>query len=134
MFLVAVFVAGLLQATFLRDVNLLVVLVVFAGLRKGIVPGLAIGAAIGVFSGILSGASLGLNIALYAMTGLLSGIASSNIFYKEDVFTDIVFSFCGVVLFYAAYFMVTNSNHVPILTSALFSAALAPLLFRIVER
>jgi len=129
---VAVIVA--LQMTVLKDANLLIVLAVFVGLRKGATLGLAIGAAIGMLAGFFSGAGFGLNIGLYAMVGLLSGIAKARIFYKEDIFMEVIFSFCGVILFYGVYFILTKAVYVPVLSTALFSAALSPVLFRLVEK
>ncbi len=134
MFFVWVVIIAVLQMTVLKEVNLLIVLAVFGGLRKGAKLGLILGLAIGIFAGLLSSVSLGLNIALYGMVGLLSGIAKAHIFYKEDIFMDIIFSFCGVILFYSAYFILTKTSQVSILSTALFSAALSPALFRIVEK
>lgn len=134
MFFVWAVVIVALQMTVLKGANLLVVLAVFAGLRKGATLGLAIGAAIGMFAGFSSGAGLGLNAGLYAMVGLLSGIAKAHIFYKEDIFMEVIFSFCGVMLFYGVYFILTKENYVPVLSTALFSAALSPILFRVVEK
>ena len=134
MFFVWVVVIVALQMTVLKDVNLLVVLAVFAGLRKGAALGLAIGAAIGMLAGFSSGAGFGLNAGLYAMVGLLSGIAKAHIFYKEDIFMEVIFSLFGVILFYGVYFILTKASYVPILSTALFSAALSPILFRVVEK
>ena len=134
MFFVWVLLLSILQMTLLRGVNLLAVLAVFAGLRKGAGSGLVIGLAIGIVGGLLSSSSFGLNIVLYGMVGLLSGLAKSRIFYKEDIFMEVVFSFCGVILFYSMYFILTKISQASILSTALFSAALSPVLFRIVEK
>lgn len=134
MFFAWVILIGFLQMTVLRDVNLLAVLAVFAGLRKGATMGLIMGASVGLFSGILSGAAFGLNVGLYGALGFLSGIVKAHIFYKEDILMEVVFSFCGVILFYALYFILTKTAQAPILSTALFSAALSPILFRVIKR
>ncbi len=125
--------AGLLQMTVLSDVNLLVVLAVFAGLRKGPVGGLLIGSAIGLFVEILSGSRFGLNLALYGVVGLLSGIATSRIFYRQKALMEFLFSFSGVLIFYLGYFILTRRTPPSIFAIALFSAALSPLVFRLVK-
>ena len=81
MFFVWVIIVGLLQATVLSDLNLLFVMAVFAGLKKGPYLGVLIGAAIGIFVGILSAASLGLVLMFYSIAGLISGIISSRFYY-----------------------------------------------------
>ncbi|MBU4590636.1 MAG: hypothetical protein KKG01_06910, partial [Candidatus Omnitrophica bacterium] len=108
MVFVWVIAAGLLQMTVLRDVNLLVVLAVFAGLRKGPVFGFLLGALIGLFVEMLSGSTFGLNLALYSAVGLLSGIAKSQMFYRESVLMEFLFSFSGVLVFYLGYFILTK--------------------------
>ncbi len=134
MFVVYVILSGLLQCTMLRDLNLLVVLAVFAGLRKGPIGGLLISSAIGIYAGILSASSFASNIILFGLIGLASGVAKIHIYYKENIFVDFVFSFCGVLLFYFAYFVFADVNGTPIFTTALFSAAISPLLFRMIEK
>ena len=83
MFFVWVVIAGLLQATVLKGLDLLLVMAVFAGLRKGMLGGLLVGAGIGMFAGILSGASFGLILMLYAMTGLMAGIVKTHVYYAR---------------------------------------------------
>ena len=134
MFILYVILSGLLQCTMLRDLNLLVVLAVFAGLRKGPIGGLLISSAIGIYAGILSASSFASNIILFGLIGLASGVAKIHIYYKENIFVDFVFSFCGVLLFYFAYFVFADVNGTPIFTTALFSAAISPLLFRMIEK
>ena len=134
MFFSWVIIIGLLQVTVLRELNLLVVLAVFSGLRKGPVLGLLIGGAIGIFVEILSSSAFGLNLVLYSMVGLLSGIAKSHMYYKENIFMEFVFSFFGLILFYFAYFVLTSTIQTSIFSTALFSAVVSPVLFRIVEK
>ena len=134
MFVVYVILSGLLQCTMLRDLNLLVVLAVFAGLRKGPIGGLLISSAIGIYAGILSASSFTSNIILFGLIGFASGAAKVHIYYKENIFIDFVFSFCGVLLFYFAYFVFVGASGAPIFTTALFSAAASPLLFRMIEK
>lgn len=134
MFFIWVVIMGLLQMTAFRDVNLLVVAAVFAGLRKGPLLGLLIGAAIGMFAEILSTSVFGFNTTLYGIVGLASGIAKSHIYYKENILMQIVFSFCGVLLFYFLYFILTETIHASIFFTAFFSAVVSPLVFRIVEK
>ena len=134
MLFILVIIIGLLQMNVLREVNLLVVLVVFFGLKKGAVTGLLIGAAIGMFSEILSSFPFCLNLMLYSIVGLASGIASSQIYYKENIFMEMLFSFCGLILFYSVYFILTITLQVSIFSTILLSTLVAPILFRIAER
>jgi len=134
MFLICVILAGLLQATVLRDLNLLVVLAVFSGLRKGPIVGLLVGGAIGVFAGFFSGSAFGLDLALFGIVGFTSGVVKSFLYYKENVFMEFMFSFCGVALFYFLYFIFTSRLPASIFAIALFSAIVSPLIFRIAEK
>ena len=93
-----------------------------------------ISSAIGIYAGILSASSFASNIILFGLIGLASGVAKIHIYYKENIFVDFVFSFCGVLLFYFAYFVFADVNGTPIFTTALFSAAISPLLFRMIEK
>jgi len=133
MFLVWVVLAGLLQVTVLYDLNLLVVLAVFAGLRKGPLLGLLIGSAIGAFAGIFSASALTLNLALYGLVGFASGLARARIYYKENIFMEIVFSFCGLTLFYILYFILTGRAPASVFYIAALSALVSPVLFRILD-
>ncbi|MBU4312498.1 MAG: hypothetical protein KJ706_07250 [Candidatus Omnitrophica bacterium] len=133
MVFVWVIAAGLLQMTVLRDVNLMVVLAVFAGLRKGPVFGFLLGALIGLFVEMLSGSTFGLNLALYSAVGLLSGIAKSQMLYRESVLMEFLFSFSGVLVFYLGYFILTKRTPPSIFATALFSAAVSPIVFRFVK-
>ncbi|MFC1667611.1 hypothetical protein ACFL0P_07145 [Candidatus Omnitrophota bacterium] len=134
MFFIWVILATLLQATVLNGLNLLVLLAVFSGLRKGPFVGLLVGVAIGVFACFFSASSFGLHLALYGMVGFVSGIARAHIYYKEDMFMQFVFCFCGLFLFYFMYFILTNTIQVSSISTVLFSAALSPVLFKIVEK
>ncbi len=125
--------AGLLQMTVLRDVNLLVVLAVLVGLKKGPVFGFLLGALIGLFVEILSGSAFGLNLALYSIVGLLSGIARSQMFYRESALMEFLFSFSGVLVFYIGYFVLTKRTPPSIFATILFSAAVSPIVFRFVK-
>jgi len=134
MFLICVILIGLLQVTILKDLNLLVVLAVFSGLRSGPIAGLLIGAAIGIFSGIFSSSSFALNLVIFSIVGFTSGIVKSYIYYKENIFMEFMFSFCGIFLFYFLYFIFTKRYPASIFAIALFSAVISPALFRIVEK
>lgn len=83
MFFIWVILIGLLQATVLNGLNLLILFAVFAGLRKGPFGGLLIGCAIGTFSGILSASSFTFNLILYSMAGFASGLVSASLYYVE---------------------------------------------------
>jgi len=112
----------------------LVALVVFAGLKKGPFAGLLAGGAIGILSGMFSSAPFMFILALYMVTGFVTGLARSRMFYRETVFTECAFSFTGVIFFYAAFFILTGTPQPFIFYTAFFSAALSPLVFRIAER
>jgi len=134
MFFIYVIVLTLLQATVLKDLNLLVLLAVFAGLRKGPVGGLLIGGVIGMVFGFFSAAEFTLLLALYSIVGFTSGMVRAHIYYKENIFMEFMFSFGGVMLFYLGYFILRGILPESIFSIALFSAALSPILFRIVEK
>lgn len=134
MFFIWVIVAGLLQVTVFTDLNLLVILTAFGGLKRGPLPGLLIGLSIGVFNSIFSVSPFGSSAILYGMIGFLSGFARSRIFYKETILMYIIFSFCALFLFYSAYFILTNNISIFVLPTILFSTLVSPVVFRIVER
>ncbi|MFC1623937.1 hypothetical protein ACFL28_01270 [Candidatus Omnitrophota bacterium] len=131
MLFIWVIAAALLQVTVLRSFNLLVVLVVLLGLRKGPLGGLLIGGAIGIFAEIFSPSVFGSNVVLYSLLGLSPGILRSRIYYKENLFTEFMFTFCGVMLFYFAYFILNPGGDPSIISAALFSAFFSPLIFKI---
>ena len=135
MFFIWIISAGLLQATVLTDLNLLVALSVFSGYRKGPTTGLATGAFIGAFAGILSSTPLGLNVGLHSMVGFAAGMVRTRIYYdyKENIFMEFMFSFIGAALFYSAYFILTGKIQPSIFSAAVLTAAISPLLFRLVE-
>ena len=134
MFLICMILAGLLQITVLKDLNLLIILAVFLGLRKGPIAGLFAGAGVGMFASIISGTVFGLDMAIYGLVGFTSGIVKSFLYYKENVFMEFMFSFCGVFLFYFLYFIFTKRIPASIFAMALFSAIASPFIFRIVEK
>lgn len=133
MFFIWVIIGGLIQSVSFWHINFLVLFTIFAGLRKGPVSGLLIGSLVGFFAEILSFSAFGLNIALYSLLGLLSGVVKSSIFYKESIFMDFIFSFFGILFFYSAYFIFTKTIHTSIFFTALFSAIVSPLLFRVID-
>jgi len=133
MLFVWIFIAGLLQMTVLDDVNLLVVLAIFAGLRKGPVLGALVSCAIGIFVEVLSGCAFGLNIALYSMIGLASGFARAHMSYKENIFMQFIFSFCGLALFYFLYFILSGVIRPSFFITILFSTAISPLVFKLAD-
>jgi len=132
-FFICVILAGLLQATVFTDLNLLLLLSVFAGFRKGPLAGLLIGGTIGIFGGILSVSPFALNLALYSIVGFLSGLASVHMYYKENIFVQAMFSFCGLLLFYLVYCALTATIRTAVVSTVLFSAAVSPLIFRILD-
>ena len=134
MFFILAILAALLQITVLRDLNLLVVLAVFSGLRKGPLAGLLIGISIGSLAEVFSSSAFGLNLGLYSMVGFVSGLIRSGVYYRETILTEFIFSFFGVLLFYFAYFILTNVVCASLFHIALFSAMLAPIIFRIAGR
>ena len=135
MFLFWLILLGVLQVTILKDFNMLVILAVFSGLRKGAIVGLLMGCMVGIFVELVSGSAFGLNLALYSFIGFMSGVVRAHLYYyKESIFMQVMFSFCGVVLFYFLYFILTNRLYPSIFSTAFFSAVLSPLIFRIVGR
>ena len=126
-----IIILALLQVTVLRDLNLLLVLVILAGLRRGPVPALLMGASIGILVSIFSSSSMGFNLAFYSASGLLAGLISLRVYYKRNLYTDFLFSYCGVMLF---YFILTGRFSPIIFSTAFCSAIFSPVLFRIIER
>lgn len=133
MFFVWVIVIGVLQATVFIGLNLLLVMTVFAGMRKGPAAGLLIGASIGMFAGIFSASGIVLTLVLYSAVGLASGIAKAHIFYKENMSMEFMFSLCGMILFYGVCFLAGGGFQMSYFSTALFSALASPLLFRIID-
>ena len=132
MFFLWVIIAGLLQTTCLRDINIMAVLAVFSGLRKGPLAGLLIGGVIGILAGIFSEVSFGLNIVPYSLVGFAAGVVKEQIYYKENLLMQFMFSFGGIVLLYLIYFILTNTVYTFIFYTAFLSACLSPIVFRIV--
>ncbi|MFA5388907.1 MAG: hypothetical protein WC312_04035 [Candidatus Omnitrophota bacterium] len=126
-------VLGILQSAAQVNINFLAILVIFAGLKKGILWGALAGVFTGVFAEIFSSLPPGLNLALYAGLGLLSGIVKEKINYKEDLLTEFLFSFCGILLFYLGYFAFTRTVRADVFFTIIFSALISPLLFRMAE-
>ena len=119
MFFVWLILIGILQLAFVTDLNLFAVLAVFSGLRKGPFAGLLMGAITGIFVGVISASHFVVNTVLYGLVGFLSGAVRAHIYYKENIFMEFMFSFCGVIIFYFAYFILTSS-----VNSSVFSTAL----------
>ncbi|MFH1782668.1 MAG: rod shape-determining protein MreD [Candidatus Omnitrophota bacterium] len=134
MLFIFIFIFMLLNLTILKDINLLMILVVFTGLRKGLGFTVLIGALIGLLVDIFSITTFGLNIFLYSLIGFLVYVVKAHILYKEDVFMDIVFTFTSVCLFYFLYFIFTRSIQVSIFHMALFSSIISPFIFRACEK
>jgi len=133
MLVIWVIVLAVLQVTVLRDLNLLLVLVILAGLRKGPEAGLLMGALIGMFVSIFSSSNPGFNLVFYSASGLLAGLVSLQVYYERNFYTDFLFSYCGVMLFYFIYFILTGRFSSIIFSMAFCSAIFSPVLFRLVE-
>lgn len=133
MFLIWIIIIGLLQITILQDINLLVVIACLSGVKYGHVKGLLTGMMIGAFAEILSGSTFGYHLVLFSLVGLVSGLVRSSISYKESIFTKILFSFFAVILFYLGCFILTGVFFAPMFSIALLSAAVSPLIFKVVK-
>ena len=134
MFFVWMFIFGLLEVTILNSLDLLLILVVFAGLRKGTAFAFLTGATAGTYAGIFSASTFALNIVLYSIIGLLCGLVKQRFcYYKENLWMQAGFCFCGVSLFYLLYFLMTKRTDPYIIFSTIiFSSAISPLVFRMV--
>jgi len=71
---------------------------------------------------------------LYAITGFIAGAARSRMFYRETPFSEFLFSFAGVILFYGLVFVLKGAPQPSLFYTAIFSAAFSPLIFRVIER
>lgn len=135
-FFIWVVILGLIQSVVFFDlqINFLVLLCVFAGMRGGPLAGLLTGASIGIFAEVLSSSDIGLGLALYSAAGLLSGVLKSQVYYKEGFLTEMLFSFFGVLFFYSGHFVFTKIIQPGAFFTAILSAIVAPALFRVVGR
>lgn len=134
MFFIWIFILGLVQAAVSLHINFLVLLAIFAGLRKGPLGGLFIGSLIGLFAEILSSTVFGLNIVIYSILGLLAGIIKARIYYKENVLLEFLFSFFGMLFFYLVYFVFTRTIQTGIFFTIIFSSLISPILFRLLDQ
>jgi cell shape-determining protein MreD len=130
---VLIALAGFLQSSAEININFLALFAIFAGLRKGLLAGLLTGIFIGIVAEVFSSSVAGLNLMLYGGIGLLSGALKQELFYKEGIAMDFIFSFFGMLIFYGAYFAFTRTAQTGVLFTVFFSSAVSPLLFRFVE-
>lgn len=128
-----IIILALVQSASGIDINFLVLAAIFAGVKKGSLRGLFIGIFIGILAEILSSTLFGLNLVLYSAVGLLSGIVKERFYYKKNIVTDFLFSFFGMLFFYSAYFFFTRTAQMGIFFTIIFSAIVAPLLFRVID-
>jgi len=128
-----IIILGLLQSTAQLNINFLGLFAVFAGLKKGPIWGLCAGIFIGSLSEVLSSSGQGLNLMLYSGIGLAAGIIKQKIYYREGARQEIIFSFFGMLCFYAAYFAFTRTIQTSVLFTIIFSSLVSPLLFRLAE-
>ena len=133
MLFVWIIILGFLQSAASLNINFLGLFAIFAGLKKGPLWGLFIGIFIGVFAEILSSQASGLNLMLYSGIGLAAGIIKQNIYYREGVAMEFIFSFFGMLFFYLAYFAFTRTAQTGVLFTIILSSFISPLLFRIIE-
>ena len=123
-----------LQLTVIKNLNLIVLLAVFAGIRKGELFGLLVGAMVGSVLGLFSSAPFILNLLVCSLVGFLSGLIKAHIYYKENVFMEFMFSLCGLVIFYSAHFILAGTIYTSAYSAILLSALVSPVLFRIIDQ
>ena len=128
-----IIILGILQSAGSLNINFLGLLAIFAGFKKGPLWGLFTGIFIGILSEILSSSAFGLNLVLYSGVGLLSGIVKQKVYYKEGAAMEFLFSFFGILFFYLAYFVFTRTFQPSVLFTIIFSAAVSPLLFKVID-
>lgn len=133
MLFIWIIILGLLQSAAFVNINFLALFAIFAGLKKGPVWGLFTGMFIGAFAEILSSSVLGANLILYSGIGLAAGIVKQKMYYKEGAAMEILFSFFGTLVFYLAYFAFTKTIQAGVFFTIIFSSAVSPLLFRLVD-
>jgi|GEM_PF-830554 len=128
-----IIILGFLQSTTQLNINFLGLFAIFAGLKKGPLWGLFIGIFIGGFTEILSSQVSGLNFMLYSGIGLAAGIIKQNIYYREGVAMEFLFSFFGMLFFYLAYFAFTRTVQTGVLFTIIFSSIISPLFFKLID-
>jgi len=133
MLFIWIIISGLLQSAGSLNINFLALFAIFAGLKKGFVLVLFIGVFIGGFAEILSSSAPGLNLMLYSGIGLLSGIIKQELYYREGIVVDFLFSFFGMLFFYLAYFAFTRVVQPGAFFTIIFSSIISPLLFRVID-
>ncbi len=133
MLFIWIVVLGLLQSAASLNINFLALFAIFAGLKKGPLWGLLIGIFTGALAEILSSQASGLSLMLYSGIGLLAGIIKQNIYYKEGVAMEFLFSFFGMLVFYFAYFAFTRTIQAGVLFTIVLSSIISPLLFKLIE-
>jgi hypothetical protein len=65
--------------------------------------------------------------------GLLSGMIKQKLYYREGVAMEFLFSFFGMLFFYAGYFAFTRTFQAGAVFMIIFSGIISPLLFKIIE-
>ena len=133
MLFIWIIILGFLQSAASLNINFLALFAVFAGLRKGPLAGLFIGIFIGGLAEALSSSPPGLNLMLYSALGLLSGAIKQKLYYREDIAMEFLFSFFGMILFYAGYFAFTRTAQAGVLFTIIFSTLISPLLFMLID-
>jgi len=137
MFFILAIIIALLESTIFRGIDILPVLVIFRGLRKGPFVGLLTGAGIGLIAEVFSSGPLGIDLILYSITGLFSGILSDRFYYRKDLLSEMIFLFLGLGLFYFLSLIFIGRDIIsyrPIIITILFLAVFSPLAFRLIER
>lgn len=118
--------------------DLLLIIVIFMALMKGILPGVQIGFLVGVIEDLVTGKYLGINTLSKVFTGFLIGLVEPKI-YKENMLVPVVTLFFATLLHQFLYVFFGNlvgmslpwgiSWKYVILPLAIYHAIIAPLCY-----
>lgn len=123
LFIIAASAQLLLMTRFTWVPDLMLVMVVFAGIFRGPIDGLVAGLIAGVIRGLFSVDTLLLDVILFPAVGLISA-AISNLFYRHNAANQLLMVFvamAGVVLVHTAYFNAAANNDISVVATLLKS-------------
>lgn len=133
MFIFWLIIFILIQVCGFNGINFLALLVILSAVRKGSLWGLILGGITGIGCGLFSNSVFGLNIAIYALLGLLCGLVREHFLDRKGFWDEILFSFCGLVVFYGVSYMFTNRFNIGVVFTVILTTVVSPVVFRVVK-
>lgn len=142
--LVVVFQIIILNALFLYKINIemSLVLVVYAGLRLDVIKGGLLSLILGFFVDCMVGSATGFFIFLYVFIFFVSMLISSRVYIDRAFFVGTFVAVCAfiegliIILFYQIIYEIDISVHlwVVYITQALLIGFLSPLFFKVFDK